>query len=88
MKSSATKKLVGRNEPIEPNETKQKKKYSPPRFAVLTPDQAKLWLTEKALPGEAATDQFLTAASRLGSGGVDEQRGKLRQTKKKPDTRN
>jgi hypothetical protein len=64
MKSSATKKPVGRAQEIEPHK-KQKKRYDPPRFAVLSPDEAKLWLSERALPGETTTEQPLTAASLL-----------------------
>ncbi len=48
--------------------TDQKKRYSAPRFAVLTPDQAKSQLTERALPGEGTTEQLLRAASQLAPG--------------------
>ncbi len=54
--------------------TGQKKKYSPPGFAVLTPDQAKSRLMESALPEQIATQQLLKAASRLGSRSSSEQR--------------
>jgi hypothetical protein len=60
---SKVKKTTGRSsESIEPME-KQKRRYSPPKFMVLTPDQARLQLTEKALPGESATQQLLAAIS-------------------------
>jgi hypothetical protein len=62
MQSRVKKTRSRRNESIEPKEAKQKKPYNPPRFAVLTPDQAKLQLTERALPGEPATAQLLAAA--------------------------
>jgi hypothetical protein len=95
MKSSTKKKLEPRNESIVPNKTDQKKQYRPPRFEVLTPDQAKVRLTGRALPGEAATEELLTAASsQPGPGGKGQQRSiadeaKLRQIKsKKPGTRN
>jgi len=52
--------------------TDRKKEYSPPRFAVLTPDQAKSRLTEGALPGDVAAEQLGTAASLLGRSGTDE----------------
>jgi hypothetical protein len=81
MKSGAKKKLGPRNEPIEPNKTDKKKQYRPPRFEVLTPDQAKLRLTERALPGEAATEQLLKAASQRGSAGTGEQRSIAREAK-------
>jgi hypothetical protein len=73
MKSSATKKPVGRAQEIEPHK-KQKKRYDPPRFAVLSPDEAKLWLSERALPGETPTGQPLTAASLLEQDGTGEPR--------------
>ena len=63
MKSSTKKKLETDNEPIAPNETGQKKKYVPPRFEALTPAQAKILLTEKAVPGEAITEQILKSAA-------------------------
>ena len=74
MKSSAKKKLKTDNEPIAPNKTGQKKKYVPPRFEVLTRDQAKALLSEKALPGEAATNQLLKAPSQAEPGGRNERR--------------
>jgi hypothetical protein len=64
MKSSMKKKLETDNEPTAPNKTGQKKKYAPPRFEVLTSAQAKAWLTEKALPGEANTKEILKAAAK------------------------
>jgi len=54
--------------------TDQKKKYIPPRFAILTPDQAKSRLTERVLPGEVPSEQLMRAASRLASGRSGEQR--------------
>ncbi len=48
--------------------TGQKKKYIPPRFTSLTSDQAKSQLTERALPGEVATEQLLRAASQVAPG--------------------
>jgi hypothetical protein len=57
------KKLEADNEPIAPNKTAQKKKYVPPRFEALTPAQAKILLTEKAVPGEAITEQILKSAA-------------------------
>jgi hypothetical protein len=65
---------VNGNKPAEPNKTNKKKRYSPPRFEVLTPDQAKSWLIEKGLPGETPTGQPLTAASLLEPDGTNEQR--------------
>jgi hypothetical protein len=65
---------VNGNKPAEPNKTNKKKRYSPPRFEVLTPDQAKSWLIEKGLPGETPTGQPLTAASLLEQHGTNEQR--------------
>ena len=56
------------------SKTGQKKKYIPPRFAVLTSDQAKSRLTERALQGEVATEQLLRAASQSGSERSGEQR--------------
>ena len=90
MKSSRKKKLAPRSEPIESIQTGQKRKYSPPRFELLTPNQAKVRLTKRGLPGEAATERILDAASRLGASGAGEQRSvaagaNLHQTK---DTRN
>ena len=64
MKSSAKKKRKAENEPIVPNQTAKKKQYVPPRFEVLTRDQAKVQLIERALPSEAATEQLLKAASK------------------------
>jgi hypothetical protein len=94
MKSSTKKKPVPHNEPIEVNQTQPKKPYSPPRFEVLTPDQAKARLAESGLPGEAATQQLLKAASKSGPSAKDQQRSvsdkaQVRQIKsKKLDTRN
>src|SRR6267142_1715737 len=56
------------------SKTSQKKKYIPPRFAVLTPDQAKSRLTERALPGELPSEQLTRAASQLASDRSGEQR--------------
>jgi hypothetical protein len=64
MESSAKKNHETDSEPIPPNKSHPKKKYSPPQFEVLTRDQAKVRLTERALPGEAATEQLLKAASK------------------------
>jgi hypothetical protein len=94
MKSSTKKKLGPRNDMSEPNKTNPKKQYRSPGFEVLTPDQAKQRLTEGALPGEAATEELLKAASRPVSSATGQQRSipdgtKLRQIKsRKPDTRN
>ena len=63
MQSKETKATNRNKESIEPG-TKQKKRYSPPKFAILTADQAKSELTEKALPGEGATSQLLAAIDR------------------------
>ena len=52
------------NEPIVPNQTAKKKQYVPPQFEVLTRAQAKAQLIERGLPGEAATEQLLKAASK------------------------
>ena len=60
-----------------PNKPKQKKPYSPPGFKILTPDQAKLKLTERALPGEGAASQLLTASGERPDG-TKEQRRSLR----------
>jgi hypothetical protein len=86
MKSSASKKPVGRAQESEPHK-KQKKRYDPPRFAVLSPDEAKLWLSERGLPSETTTEQPLTAASLLEQDGTGEQSSipggaKVRRTKK------
>lgn len=86
MKTSATKKPLGRAQEIEPHK-KQKKRYEPPRFAVLSPDEAKLWLRERGLPGETTTKQPLTAASLLEQDGTGEPRSipagaKVSRTKK------
>ncbi len=62
----------------EPNKPKQKKPYSPPGFKILTPDQAKLHLTERALPGEIAAGQLLREVSGERPGGTKEQRRSLR----------
>jgi hypothetical protein len=64
MKSGAKKKPVPHNQPIDVNQTQPKKQYSPPRFEVLAPEQAKARLMERGLPGEAATEQLLKAASK------------------------
>jgi hypothetical protein len=64
---------VDGNKPAEPNKTNKKKQYRPPRFEVLTPDQAKSWLIEKGLLGETPTGQPLTAASLLERPGTNEQ---------------
>jgi hypothetical protein len=74
MKSSTKKKLDPHNEPIAPNKANQKKPYAPPRFEVLTADQAKVRLTERALPGEAAVERLLKAASKPGPAGTGKQR--------------
>jgi hypothetical protein len=71
MKSSAKKKQVPHNEPIDVNPTQPKKQYSPPQFEVLTPEQAKARLAESGLPGDAATEQLLKAASKSGSTAKD-----------------
>lgn len=63
------KKTGRREESIEPNKAKQKKPYSPPRFMVLTPDEAKKQMTESALPGDVAAQQILREAHRLGTSG-------------------
>jgi hypothetical protein len=60
------------NESIDPK-LKQKKTYSPPNFTVLTPDQARLELTQRALPGEAAAQQLLARANHLQEHGSNEQ---------------
>ncbi len=64
MNYGTKKKLGPSNEPIEPNKTHQKRKYSPPRFEVLTADQAKVRLTERAVHGEPETEHLLAAVSR------------------------
>jgi hypothetical protein len=74
MKSSTKKKLESHNEPVAPNKAGQKKRYVPPRFELLTPDQAKARLTERALPGEAATEHLLKAAAKAGPTGTDKAR--------------
>lgn len=66
MESSAKKKPVPHNEPIDANQTQPKKQYTPPQFEVLTAEQAKARLAEKGLSGEAATEQLLKAASKSG----------------------
>ena len=66
MTSSKKKKPVPENEPIEINKTQPKKQYRPPHFEVLTPEQAKARLTERGLPGDAATEKLLKAASKSG----------------------
>ena len=85
MKSSPKKKLESHNEPVAPNKANQKKRYTPPRFELLTPDQAKARLTERALPGEAAIEHLLKAAAKPGPAGTGKQRSsadgaKLRKT--------
>jgi hypothetical protein len=52
------------NESIDPK-LKQKKPYRPPNFTVLTPDQARLELTQRALPDDAAAQQLLARAIQL-----------------------
>ena len=75
---------TGRNdESIEPK-LKQKKLYMPPNFTVLTPDQAKLVLTQRALPGEAAAQQLLATAPQLQ--GSNEQGSIPRKAKAAPRT--
>ena len=66
MKSSAKKKPVPHNQPIDLTQKQPKKQYSPPHFEVLTAEQAKARLAERGLPGEAATEQLLKAASKSG----------------------
>src|SRR5437660_620981 len=61
--------LDGSDQAIRPDKPRQKKPYSPPKFDILTPGQAKAVLTAKALPGEAATEQLLTSISQLEKGG-------------------
>ena len=56
------------------SKTGQKKKYIPPRFAVLTPDQVKSRLTERVLPGDIPSEQLRRAASQLASDRSAEQR--------------
>ena len=85
MKSSTKKKLESNKEPIAPNKANQKKRYVPPRFELLTPDQAKVRLTERAFPGEAVTEELLKAASKPGAAGTGKPRSipdgaKLRKT--------
>lgn len=74
MKPSMKREPIDSNKPAEPNKANKKKRYSPPRFEVLTPDQAKSWLGEKGLSGETTAGQPLTAASLLERHGTDEQR--------------
>ena len=74
MKPSMKREPIDSNKPAEPDKTNKKKRYTPPRFEVLTPDQAKSWLSEKGLPGETTTGQPLKAASQLERHGTDEQR--------------
>jgi hypothetical protein len=74
VKPSMKREPVDSNKPAEPNKTNKKKQYTPPRYEVLTEDQAKVWLSEKGLPGETSTGQPLTAASLLEPHGTDEQR--------------
>ena len=63
MNSKETKATNSKKESIDTG-TKQKKRYSPPKFAILTAEQAKSELTQKALPGEGATAQLLAAINR------------------------
>ena len=73
------KKTTGLNSgSTEPNKAKQKKPYSPPGFKILTPDQAKLHLTEGALPGEVAAAQILGEVSGEIPDGTKEQQRSLR----------
>jgi hypothetical protein len=81
MKSGAKKKLTPSSGTILPKKTDQKKQYRPPRFEVLTPDQAKAQLTERALPGEAATERLLAAASKPGPNEIGQQRSIAREAK-------
>jgi hypothetical protein len=53
--------------------SKQKKPYRKPEMKPLTPEQARVALIEKALPGEAATSQLLAASSRSGPLGRKEE---------------
>lgn len=62
----------------EPDKPKQKKPYRPPGFKILTPDQAKLHLKEKALPGEVAARQLLREASGERPDGTKEQQRSMR----------
>jgi hypothetical protein len=85
MKSSTKKKLESHNEPIAPHKADQKKRYTPPQFELLTPNQAKVLLTERALPGEPTTEHLLKAASKRGPAGTAKSRSipdgaKLRKT--------
>jgi hypothetical protein len=61
------------SESIEPTE-KKKRPYRPPRSMILTSDQARIQLTERALPGEAATQHLLAAISRHEPTGENKQR--------------
>jgi hypothetical protein len=71
------------NESIDPK-LKQKKPYSPPNFTVLTPDQARLELTQRALPGEAAAQQLLARANELQEHGSNKQGSIPRKAKAAP----
>jgi hypothetical protein len=62
MQSKKTKTTGRHSESIKPA-PKQKKRYSPPKFMILTADQARSQLTQKALPGESATSQLLAATN-------------------------
>jgi hypothetical protein len=73
MKSRTKKKLDPHNEPIAPNKAGQKKPYAPPRFEILTADQAKVRLTERALPEEATMERLLRAASERQTRGAGQQ---------------
>jgi hypothetical protein len=57
-------KATNSNEESIDTGTKKKKRYSPPKFAILTADQAKSELTQKALPGQGATSQLLAEIDR------------------------
>jgi hypothetical protein len=76
VKSKVKKTTGGSSKSKESHNAKQKKRYKPPKFIVLTADQATLRLTERALPGEAAIQQLLAAISKSGSAGIDEQRSR------------
>jgi len=61
--SKETKATNSNKESIEPG-TKPKKRYSPPKFAILTAEQAKSELTQKVLSGEGATSELPAAINR------------------------
>jgi hypothetical protein len=73
------------NESIDPK-LKQKKPYRPPNFTVLTPDQARLELTQRALPDDAAAQQLLARAIQLQEHGSNEQGSIPRKAKAAPNT--